>query len=297
MNYNSILFKVFLKEIRIAALCHNIDKAEVRKLIERLVGQHIVGICGIRVSRQISNHAANHEVRIDFLGVNNGFCRSNKLIVDTVPAFLFVFSSLSRNHAESLERSLQRHIDFVKGHPIFYLILITGEQAMGILAIDINQFSIRPAAIFFPYRNRRIKMGNCNERFNMIFQALINHRIIERQSRRIRLFLLQIWEQSCDRNGEAKNLEAHFCKELDVPFVGMIEVNAPTFRIIRHRSSFGFINHFLSNICLTHFLAFGRINCLNDFRKSHHLSILIPSTLGLTCRNSATPKEILTESH
>eukprot|EP00906_Rhabdomonas_costata_P013624 RCo019551 len=97
---------------------------------------------------------------------------------------------------------------------------------------EINDPAISPAAIFFYQMVRHFKMGEGNDRFNIIFQQLIKECIIKFQTFFIRFLFITIWKYACPGDRGAETFKTHFGEESDIFFKMMIKISRFMVRII-----------------------------------------------------------------
>ncbi len=68
-------------------------------------------------------------------------------------------------------------------------------------------------------------MAQCDERFDPVFFTFVEHRVIKREARFIRLLVVPVRENTSPVDRQTEAFEAHFSKERNVFLVMMIEVD------------------------------------------------------------------------
>ena len=70
-------------------------------------------------------------------------------------------------------------VDFVEGHPVFDLMLVALENNLRETHKEINHFAVGPAAVFLHQMQRHLEVGEGDNRFDVVFQQLIEHVVVE----------------------------------------------------------------------------------------------------------------------
>ena len=190
-----------------------------------------------RIGRAESNHAANLEIRIDFVPLNHCHGGSHKLIVGrlvhnliSVLPFLVQKAGIGKGQKRALRVALI--IDFVEGHPVLNLVLVTLKAYLGKAHKELNHPAVAPAAVLVGQVQRNLEMGQGYHRLHAIFMHLVKEVIVELQAFLIWLSLIPLWENPRPGNAGTEALEAHASQQGNILFVAMIKINCLMVRII-----------------------------------------------------------------
>ena len=121
------------------------------------------------------------------------FGTGNQLMVNGLIDVLFAAVFRQSNAGE---RRMQRHIDFVKGQPVFDFIFITGEHRAGVIFKETDGIAAAPATVFFYDAVRHFVMGKRHQRCNTVFCHLIKQSVVECQTRFVRLRFIPLREDT-----------------------------------------------------------------------------------------------------
>lgn len=114
--------------------------------------QLVAGAAGLRVDRSHSQHAANLEVRVDFMSFDDCFGGSEELMMgNLIENRVFIFARLIEDARVGKgcewDVDIALVIDFVKGHPELDFVLIALEAGDGKAYEHVDKFAAAPAAI------------------------------------------------------------------------------------------------------------------------------------------------------
>ena len=139
------------------------------------------------------------------------------------------------NDADAVEiahkRLHQRHIDLVERQPILDFILEPLETRHRIPHEQIDGLSTVIAVIFFDELKGHLVVIESDERLDAMLFALVDHILIELEPRLIGLSVVAVGKYARPVDRETEAFEAHFCKQRDILFVVMIEVDCLMRRI------------------------------------------------------------------
>ena len=125
---------------------------------------------------------------------------------------------------------------------------------------------------------RHFKVGEGDNRFDMVFQQFIEHVVVELQPFFVRLRFIAVREDPRPGDRGAEALETHFREQLDVFFVMTVEVDGFMVRVVFTR------HHFLSDFARNAVSAAGK-----HVTDAGAFAAFIPATFNLVRCHCAAP--------
>ena len=169
-------------------------------------------------------------------------------------------------------------VDLVKGHPVFHFVLIALEDHFGEAHKEIDHFAVGPAAVLLNQMQRHLKVGEGNNRFDVVLQQFIEHVIVEFQPFFIRLAFVAQREDARPGDRGAEALEAHLGEQLDVFFVAAVEIDGFVVRIV------------LARLYLLGYLARHAVRAAGKHvADARAFAVFIPAAFNLVRGDGATP--------
>ena len=120
---------------------------------------------------------------------------------------------------------MQQHVDLVEGEPVLHLALEAVEQHLAVVDIGVHHAAVLPAAVFFDEGNGGVKVADGDQRLDAVFMALVKNAVVEGQPRLVGLGVVAVGQDAGPRNGQPEALEAHLCKQGDILFIMVIQVD------------------------------------------------------------------------
>ena len=140
---------------------------------------------------------------------------------------LFIFNCQSA----ACEREVVEHVDFVKGDPVFDLVLVTGEDRSAVLFKRVDHPAVFPAVELFEKTDRKVEVADRNQRFNTVFRTFVEYLVVKCESFFVGLILESCRKDARPAQGKTEAFKSHLRHERDVFFITMIEVHRPVSRI------------------------------------------------------------------
>ena len=243
---------------------------------------------GIELTRcqHTSHHGSGHLLvrQFDCSGAGQQFVVCS-LILD----LLFVFAFFKHKTGPH-KGHMQQHIDLVKGQPVMHDIPVTIKQHLTVAHKGIYHPAVFPAAVLFDQRNGRIKMADRDQRFDAIFTAFLEHAAVEGKTRFVGDSIISIGEDTGPRNGHPVAFEAHLCKQSDVLFIMVVQVNGFMGRVAVLCVAFQHLH--LTSCDRSAVRAKG-----NNIHTGQSTAIHIVRTLALVCSGSSAPQKAFGHFH
>lgn len=183
---------------------------------------------------------------------------------------------------------VQQHIDLVEGEPVLHLALETVEQHLAVMDVGVHHAAVFPAAVFFDQRNGGVKVADGDQRLDAVLMALVKNAVVEGQPRLVGLGVIAVGQDARPCNGQPEALEAHLCKQGDILFIMVIQVN-------------GFVAGVEMRIVTIQHLHIARCHRETIRAEGGHihrgktLAVCLPCTLALVGGGSAAPQKALGE--
>ena len=74
---------------------------------------------------------------------------------------------------------MKNGIDFVESQPIFHLILVSGKDRADVALVKIDELVTLPSVVLLCKVERRLIVGNRDERFHAVLMAFIKKSVIK----------------------------------------------------------------------------------------------------------------------
>ena len=170
------------------------------------------------------------------MALDNGFCRSEELVVGNLIEHLVAVLTRLVEHAgirEGRERRVDVAlvVDLVERHPVFDLVLVALEDRDGEAHKEFDELAIAPAAVLRDEVVRHLEVRERDDRLHAVGMHRVEEIVVELQALFIRLRLVAVREDARPGNARAEALEAHLSEQGNVLFVVMVEINGIVVRI------------------------------------------------------------------
>ena len=182
-------------------------------------------MAGIGIGAASSQHTAHFVLRIHLMGNLCSQSRGHQLMVSSLVLHLFLVFAFLEAKTCPHKRSMQNHINFIKGQPVPNQPLIATENRVAQIFIKGDHFSTPPCTVFPDQVHRTIEMGNGHQRLNPIFMALFEDIFVEFQSFFIGFRFISLGENTAPGNAHSVHLESHLSKQADVLGIAMVHVD------------------------------------------------------------------------
>ena len=107
---------------------------------------------------------------------------------------------------------MENGVDLVECQPIFNFFSVSCKNSSYISLIETNHLSVYPAIVGFCKMKWCLIMGNCYQRLNSVFMALVKKIIIELKAFFVWCLLISVRENTAPRNRGTEYFESHLCK-------------------------------------------------------------------------------------
>ena len=151
------------------------------------------------------------------MAFDNGFSRGDEfmvgnLIEGSVLVLILAVEDAAVGESGKGDVDFTLVVDFIEGHPEFYLVFIALKADRGKADEEIHQLAVAPAAIFRYQMIGHFEVGESNYRFNAVFEHFVKEVIIEFQAFLIGLCFVPLGENPCPGDTGAEAFKAHFGK-------------------------------------------------------------------------------------
>ena len=214
-----------------------LDVREIEGLIHFLERCNLIHrLARLRIDRRHRHHAADLEVRVDLVALDDGFCRSEELMVGDLIEHLVAVLTRLIEHAgirEGRERRVDVAlvVDLVERHPVLDLVLVALEDRDGEAHEEVDELAVAPAAVLRDEVVRHLEVRERDDRLHAVGMHRVEEIVVVLQALFIRLRLVAVREDARPGNTRAEALEAHLSKQRNVLFVAMVEVDGIVIRI------------------------------------------------------------------
>ena len=234
-------YRVFASDLNVAA-------EVVLEVVFHRAGKDVLGIRCQRIDSDVADHVADHEIGVDLMAEFYNKSTCHKFIVQRFIGSLFIgfeIGELDRfcridvlffHDAQTIQIAdaafaHARDVDLVECQPVFDLVLISSEQCVAVLNEQIDDLSVGEAAVLCDDCPRNLIMADGYQRFDIVFLTFIKYAVIECQTRFIGFFVVAVGIDSAPVDGQTEYVPAHLCKQSDILFVMMIEIDCLMGRI------------------------------------------------------------------
>ena len=178
---------------------------------------HVFWIAGIRINWNACKHTSNLKIWIDLMSFFHYQRTCHQFMMHHLIHALFRIFLLLENHTGT---SIPKQriliiflvVNLIECHPVFYLVPVTFHYSLCIFDKEINYFPVFPTTVCFYKMIRHLKMRQCHDRFNIIFEQFIEQVIVKSKSFFIGTLIVPIWENTCPCNRSTETFESHLCK-------------------------------------------------------------------------------------
>ena len=186
------------------------------------------------------------------------------------------FTAVLRQQTTAIERCVQDHVDLVEGQPVSYPAPIPLEHSLCKAQIEVDKFSVRPAAIGRGKIQRHLVMADGHKRLNAVLLQFIQNLVVKFQPLLVGHKLISIRENARPAQRKAEHLKSHLRKKSDIFFIAMIEIDGCLLQIKLRRWNDRFFEH-----TVRHGIRAGKL-----------FAILQHSTFALVGSNRAAPEKV-----
>ena len=119
---------------------------------------HIVGMCSQRIGRHRQHHAADLEVRIDFVTDFRRQSTGDQFMVHGLIQIRLRQLVWSRGNPAAHEWRVDDRVDFIERQPVFDFVFVAREDRAHVVLIEADHFAVDPAVVFAGQVQRRFVM-------------------------------------------------------------------------------------------------------------------------------------------
>ncbi len=221
-----------------AAHLHVAEEERFVHLFER--GDLVAGVAGLGIHRRHGEHAADLEIRIDLVALDDGFRRGEEFMMcDLVERRKLVFAVFVDD--AGVREGRERHIDvalvvdFVERHPELDFVLVARKAGDREAHEEVDELAAAPAAVFFHERERHLEVRERDNGLHAVLVHLVKEVVVELEAGLVRLGVVAVREDARPRDACAEAFEAHLGEQRDVLFVVMVEVDGVVVRVVLAR--------------------------------------------------------------
>ena len=130
-----------------------------------------------------------------------------------------------------VEGLVDDQVDLVDDDPLLDLAFVAFEADFAILHKEVDEFSGIPAVVFDGQVQRHLIVGKRDQWFQTVFDHAVKEAVIESQTFFVWFFIIAVREDSCPVDRCTQAVHAGTGQQLDIFFVGVIEIDASSLRI------------------------------------------------------------------
>ena len=247
---------------------------------------HILRGAGAGVELPCRQHTAHHGVRHFFVRQLYRLCAGHQLVMGGLILDLLHILAGVEHQPCAGKGQVQQHVDLIKGEPVLHLAFEAVEQHLAVVDVGVHHAAVFPAAVFFDEGNGSVKVADGDQRLNAVLMALVKNAVVEGQSCLVGLSIVAVGQDAGPCNGQPEALEAHLCKQGDILFIMVIQVNGLVAGV---------------EMCVIAAQHFHIARCHRKtvraegghIHRSQTLAVCLPCTLALVGGGSAAPQKAL----
>ncbi|KXT71184.1 hypothetical protein SGODD07_01365 [Streptococcus gordonii] len=138
---------------------------------------------------------------------------------------LFLIFPLFKAEARSHEGSMEDHVNFIEGQPVFDQTLVASKKCAAETLVKFQHATIPPTTILLNQVHGTVKVSNGHQGLNAILMAFLKEVFVKFQASFIGLQLIPLRENPAPSNGQTIGFKAHLAKEGNVLLEAMVHIN------------------------------------------------------------------------
>ena len=300
---NPVVLKELKGKLRILSADLHVAAQIVLEIVLSLESKHIGRIGRQRIYRDMADHIADDIIGVDLMAQLDCKRRREEFMVKRRVRFLQIALQLCQRDRVIRADIVLIHkpkaiqvadpalahagdVDLIESQPVPDLSFITPKYSLRIAQEEVDGLPGIESVVLGHDIPRNLVVAQRHQRLNAVFAALVKHLVIEGQTRLIGLFVVSIGENPAPVDGKPETGKSHLCKQRDVLFVMMIEVDCLMAGIKRRLVRSGEEGS-------------GRIHIAaqQHIRHTQSFAILQIRAFALICGHSAAPQKVLGKSH
>ena len=122
----------------------------------------VPGVAGVWIGVSGGQHTANLKFRVDFMGQLRSQSTGHQFVMGSLVLDLILIFPFLQNQSCAHKGGVKHHVDFIKGQPVFHLILVTGENSFAIAHETVHHLPASPGTNFRYQGHGHVKMADGN---------------------------------------------------------------------------------------------------------------------------------------